>query len=648
MLFSTTCLAQVVVTFPLDRSVFQRSQANDARVHIGGYITETFERIEARFVPIVSGEGQPSPADGNWAVIDEHLDAGHFEGNMLVRGGWYKLEVRGIRENGEPRTTSVAHVGVGEVFIVAGQSNAAGGGANPNGPGAVYDQVNSVDFQNLENGEPLRYHSIVPPCLEFVHLDAPVKTAPFGNYAWCWGSFGDQLYQKLRVPIMIFNTGWSGSGIENWRKTIDPNNTTESVYGYTFPAGLPFGHLRLALHFYASQLGVRAVLWHQGETDNLLEFPGDNTYERYLSSLWDVIRMSRTLTGKENLAWMVARASRFNVNGKSRTSPRVVKAQNELIDNDIAYPHVFQGPDTDPYYSIEYRADEEHFRGDGITKSPDGRVYSGLIHLARFWVQQITTQFLSESVPYPATPPPAVTAAYKSDGLQMLFKASGSSGTQFRWFGDNCRDELASQQEWTTGAGIYRVKTLDTWGNVAFSHRLRVSGTMVPVIWKSFRAQPESEDQVRLTWSAPGGTPASSFEIQRSTDGLTFERLGTVPANEESSSPVEYQYHDELPMAARYFYRIKRLNVDDTMELSNTVSTSPGSAAFIVFPNPVTDRLNIQNNMPLGRVRIVNMLGQTVLEVTEQSHSLNIPVAHLAAGMYVIWVNGSSSRFQKK
>ncbi len=42
---------------------------------------------------------------------------------------WHRVEVRGVQDDETVAETAVEHVGVGEVFIVAGQSNAANHGS---------------------------------------------------------------------------------------------------------------------------------------------------------------------------------------------------------------------------------------------------------------------------------------------------------------------------------------------------------------------------------------------------------------------------------------------------------------------------------------------------------------------------------------
>ncbi|MCF0069137.1 T9SS type A sorting domain-containing protein [Dyadobacter sp. CY261] len=653
LLFTTQyAYPQLVVSFPTERAVFQRNNANEADVYIGGYITQYFQKVEARLTPRVAGEGQALPSDGSWITIDDQLSAGQFLGSVKIKGGWYQLEVRGVNGTTPSAAATVSRVGVGEVFVVAGQSNSTGGDSNPNGPGASHDQVNSVNFQNFDPSTLTiaPYSNVQLPCPEFVHLDANVKTAPFGNYAWCWGSFGDKIYEKFHVPVMIFNGGWSSTGIDNWKQSTDPNGVTTSAFGYTFPAGLPFGHLRLALNNYIAQLGIRAVLWHQGETDNFLEQPGDNTYNRYLSSLWDVVNASRNYSGKPNLAWVVARASRFTVNGLSRVSGNVVNAQNELINNDGLYPNVFQGPETDPYYNIEYRQDEIHFRGDGVTPSPDGHIYSGLIYLAGFWADKITTDFLNQSSPYSATPPPSVSAVYASGGTQITFTGpSLPGGFEYNWLSaDNCNQVQSTAQQWTIGTGLYKLKVVDANRNTVFSPMLNVPGSALPVTWQSFVARVGVTGRVNLDWSTASEVNASYFEVQRSLDSRNFSTIKTVSAIGNSKIISAYHYEDEYLPKGIYYYRLKEVDADGQSELTRIVSIRvDGTETAKIYPNPATDVVTVESAHALNRITVFTSAGKLVRSIQTTEKTLQLDIADLPKGLYVVSVDGRELKIVK-
>ena len=69
LMFPLLTIAQIQVSFPVSRAVFQRSTNNEAKIHINGYYTQPVTRIEAR-VQARNGQGissdwvtiQPSPA----------------------------------------------------------------------------------------------------------------------------------------------------------------------------------------------------------------------------------------------------------------------------------------------------------------------------------------------------------------------------------------------------------------------------------------------------------------------------------------------------------------------------------------------------------------------------------------------------------
>ncbi|WAC13810.1 sialate O-acetylesterase [Dyadobacter pollutisoli] len=646
-----TILGQIVVTYPTERAVFQRSASNEANVYIGGFITEPYNSIEARFIPRVSGEGEAAPIGGGWTVINTPV-GGQFLGSITVKGGWYRLEVRGLRNGTVLQTTSIERVGVGEVFVVAGQSNATGGDANPNGPGAAHDQVNSVNFQNF-NPATLSitpYADIQVPCPVFEHLDANVKTAPFGNYAWCWGAFGDMIYQKLKVPVMIFNAGWSSSGIDNWQKSINPGASPISAFGYQYPAGLPFGHLRIALNNYIAQLGVRAVLWHQGETDNYLEQVADNTFEKYKSGLWEVISASRSLSGKSNLAWLVSRASRFTVNGLSRTSDNVINAQNELINNDGSYPHIYPGPETDPYYSIEYRSDQVHFRGDGVTPSSDGNVYSGLIHLAQFWADKINDGFLNQSVPYGAIPPPLVTVANENTALGTTFSGPAiPAGSIYNWLKiDDCNQIEHEDRDWTVGIGYYKLKIVDANKNTILSPKLYVSGKTLPVTWQYFNAHSTENGRSMLQWATASEYNASHFEVERSTNAVNYAPVKTVQAVGDSKAINEYTYLDEFLVPGTYYYRLKEVDRDGKFDYSRIVSVKlTADVTAKAYPNPVTNKLTLESAGALRLVEVISAAGKKLYSTNTDQKLFELNMQPYPSGLYTVTAGGKTYKIVK-
>ncbi|MFC0185899.1 sialate O-acetylesterase [Pseudarcicella hirudinis] len=163
----------------------------------------------------------------------------------------------------------------------------------------------------------------------FSKLDAGVKIAPRGRSSWCWGKLGDLLVSRLNVPVMFFNTGFNGTSVAKWQESAEFGITSNPYIGGVYFYGMPYSNLRDVLKYYATQLGARAVLWMQGETDNT-----DGTPDfLYRSRLQTVIQKSRDDFGK-NISWVVAQesASALGVDcGYIPSSPSVLNGQFQVI-----------------------------------------------------------------------------------------------------------------------------------------------------------------------------------------------------------------------------------------------------------------------------------------------------------------------------
>jgi hypothetical protein len=496
-LFSTNCaLAQVSISYPTLRSVFQRNNSNQSTIYIAGNYTSFVDRVEARAIARTM-----TPSQGlsvNWTIIQSNPSNGYFYGSLNITGGWYDIEVRCWNGTTLLGTASVQRIGIGEVFVIAGQSNATGDGDLKNqgnyGPMANDDRVSVVNYSIIF---PTNYGSVVLPRAEFSRLDSTVNISPFGVSAWCWGALGDTLTKRLNVPVAFFNGGWSGTGISSWKESSLDSTATPFNF-IILPRGMPFGNLRVALSFYAAQYGVRAVLWHQGETDNL----NSTSRNDYGSFLKTVITKSREHSGKSNLSWVVSRTTRykgFQITN-SRTWQPVIDAQNDVIglngNLQTNYTtNVFEGPKTDSLVGPNVRtSDSIHFVGNGH------RI------LAKVWNQRLNSNFFTNSIPYLPIPPPQLSSNCNSpSSLLMSIPNTYQSSTWSNNIGAN--NVLSSSISYTASTGSYRVRVKDSAGNILISPQIDVPNNfagLIPI--KSFGSGTWHDS---ATWEC-GRTPTSS------------------------------------------------------------------------------------------------------------------------------------------
>ncbi len=402
LLLSSTAEAQISITFPVERIVFQRDNSNKATVQISGNYYQAVDRIEAKLTPVNGGNTV------DWTPMSQ-LSNGFFSGSVSVSGGWYKLEVRGISGGNTINAPAVERVGVGEVFVIAGQSNAQGiTDSRVTPPEPSDDRVNIGNASNYTTGissqDPTFYmynsntlptpaYPLIP---SFKKLSANDRIAPIGLTAWYWGRLGDMLAQRLNVPILFYNAGFASTTANNWRESSEGKRTqnrycTSCGEDSFFPAGYPYNNLKNTLNYYVSLTGVRSVLWHQGEAD---DFTMQTSTASYVNDLTAVIQKSRQDLGFNQLSWVVSRVS-YN---SQKTWQPVINAQNQIISS---VANVYAGPSTDNIDIPRLGPPADvHFTGNGLPA------------VAEAWFNAIVqSNVITNATPRPATPLVGISAS---------------------------------------------------------------------------------------------------------------------------------------------------------------------------------------------------------------------------------------------
>lgn len=495
-LLTTFCaFAQIQVSFPLSRAVFQRNTANNASVSITGTYSTTITRIEAR---AEARNGQGTSTD--WQTIVANPQGGVFTGTLTMQGGWYNLSVRLMRDNQEVGTQTVERVGVGEVFIVAGQSNAGRLGENErrDGVSAQDDRVSSVIFQYNDSQYPAD-----APVPVFSHLDGPNDMAPWGIGSWCWGPLGDLLTARLNVPVLFFNAAFYGTSIRNWAETATGERTLSDYVPLYYPPKQPYFHLKLALQNYANMMGVRAILWQHGEADNQFDTPANVYAER----LQIVIDQSRTDFGK-NVPWVVARASYTD---RFLSDKNIIDGQNLVIANK---PNTFAGPSTDLIQIPRSRAplfDDTHFDNPGLKE------------VAAAWDASLTSAFFSNAVPANPAPAPILTVAcagnnnvtYSVTNYQQVFWDSGET----------------SQSVTKPAGSTIRAKVKDALGNLHYTPVITLQAA--PIIQADGPTKFCENGRVNLTTSSDQNFVWSNSSVSKT---ISVTSTGTYSVSVKDAS----------------------------------------------------------------------------------------------------------------
>ncbi|GAB3590029.1 hypothetical protein GCM10027345_44460 [Hymenobacter daeguensis] len=169
------------------------------------------------------------------------------------------------------------------------------------------------------------------------------------------------------------------------------------------------------------------------------------------------------------------------------------------------------------------------------------------------------------------------------------------------------------------------------------------SATPLPVELLAFTAAAQG-NAVALAWRTASEKSSARFEVERSTDGRAFARIGERAAQGTTTSPTDYAFLDNQapgsPSAqAPIYYRLRQVDLDGTATYSPVrVVTAGGKVDLALYPNPAREAVAV-TGLPAGAaVTVLDALGRTVAAATAEADGtarLTLPTG-LAAGVYAV------------
>ncbi len=163
---------------------------------------------------------------------------------------------------------------------------------------------------------------------------------------------------------------------------------------------------------------------------------------------------------------------------------------------------------------------------------------------------------------------------------------------------------------------------------------------------------------VEVMWSTYNESNVKGYYVQRSNDGVRFNDLFFVTANNLQES--KYDFKDRtISTDAIVYYRIKALDNDGTISFSSVVKINlqNTNSSAISLVNPIKSKtLQMQlNGLQNGnyQVKVQSLEGSLVLyknlpiQNTSSSVSLSLP-STISKGFYILTVTGNEFRYASK
>ncbi len=306
---------------PSSYQVIQRNGSNQASIAITGTYGGTPTSIEA------SWNG------GVYATIVTSPSGGIFSGTLLNQNaGQGTLTVRFT--NDTSISNSKSYVGIGDIFIVAGQSNAMGAGTNN-------QAYSNPTYKATMFGNDDQWKELVDPLddytnqVDLVSRDAPADGATIGGTIYM--QIATRFLASQNVPIAFVPAARGATAISQWQpggNLSDPATLFGSMYRRILAVG-----------------GAKAILWIQGETD-ASNGNSTATYQSQLNTFID------TVYTNQGIRTVVAQIGNRYGGATSANADKIRLAQKNIWatnTNAIQGPTLYDIPTDD---GVHYRTDE--------------------------------------------------------------------------------------------------------------------------------------------------------------------------------------------------------------------------------------------------------------------------------------------------
>ncbi len=152
--------------------------------------------------------------------------------------------------------------------------------------------------------------------------------------------------------------------------------------------------------------------------------------------------------------------------------------------------------------------------------------------------------------------------------------------------------------------------------------------------------------KIYIVWKTAQEFNSSSFDIERSSNGINWSVIGSVFASGNSTSEKTYSFTDNIPNLNSGYYRIAENSFDGKKHFTNVVRGSCDAKEGIsLWPNPVRDiaLLNINITSPAHVIiKVYNTKGSLLLiqkgNLISGNNQLYVPMGKFIPGVYEIKV----------
>lgn len=183
----------------------------------------------------------------------------------------------------------------------------------------------------------------------------------------------------------------------------------------------------------------------------------------------------------------------------------------------------------------------------------------------------------------------------------------------------------------------------------------------LPVVLLSFTAK-SNTNSVDLAWVTAQEFNNDHFELERSQDGINFEKVVNVKGQGTKSTSSSYLFNDsEVNMLLPIYYRLKQVDFDNQFFYSNVIvlNGAEGNTSIDIYPNPIEEGTTLyarfgQEDEGMANILLFDLSGKLIHEYTMDNvtpggiYAIEDKSLLLVEGSYLLQIRTSQHLYHQK
>jgi hypothetical protein len=150
-------------------------------------------------------------------------------------------------------------------------------------------------------------------------------------------------------------------------------------------------------------------------------------------------------------------------------------------------------------------------------------------------------------------------------------------------------------------------------------------------------------NQVELTWATLSETNNDYFDVERSSDAITYTKVARVNGKGNTTDAQHYKLYDEEPLSGISYYRLRQVDYNgSTKLLTPAVANCEIKTDISISPNPSKGIFEISGLGIHQEVEITDALGKTVYRSLSESNTMNVDLHDINEGVYFVKIKNKT------